>query len=48
MDTLDIPVIPRDLGWLRICMNDRYAWGGLGLGRGLGMVLIPMGAMGAL
>ena len=28
--TLDNPVIPRGLGWLRICMNDRYARGGQG------------------
>ena len=37
---LDNPVIPRGLGALRICMNDRYAGGGQGLGRVLGMILI--------
>lgn len=31
---LDNPVIPRGLGWLRICMDDRYAWAGLGQGGG--------------
>jgi hypothetical protein len=30
LDTLDNPVIPRGLGWLRICMDDRYAWAGQG------------------
>ena len=45
---LDIPVVPRDLAPLRICMNDRYAGLGQGRGRGLRMILIPMGVMGAL
>ena len=27
---LDNPVMPRGLALLRICMDDRYAWGGLG------------------
>jgi hypothetical protein len=30
LDTLDNPVIPRGLGPLRICMDDRYAWAGQG------------------
>jgi hypothetical protein len=38
---LDIPVIPRGLALLRICMDDRYAGGGLGGGGGLRMILIP-------
>jgi hypothetical protein len=45
---LDIPVIARGLALLRICMNDRYAGLGQGWGRGLRMILISTGVMGAL
>jgi hypothetical protein len=38
---LDNPVIPRGLGPLSICMDDRYAWAGLDGEGGLRMVLIP-------
>ena len=41
VQTLDNPVVPRDLGPLRICMNDRYAWAGQGGEGSLRMVLIP-------
>jgi hypothetical protein len=42
LDTLDNPVMPRGLGWLRICMDDRYARAGQGGEGVLGMVLILM------
>jgi hypothetical protein len=41
LDTLDNPVIPRGLGWLRTCMDDRYARAGQSGEGGLRMILIP-------